>query len=405
MEDPTPAENQDGFRLIRQHTVTPIAVGEIFNTICDCQHADRRAADRLHPHDGRARRRHHAPARASRTSPSCYQVRTGSTAPPTCRRCAWARRCISTRGCTTSASRSTCGTRAETDAVFPHAYCFEDGYLHPGDAPGHGVDIDEALAAKLSVPTERAAGEPPGGRLDVELVSRSRRPRSSRPVRTSGRRKQPAPMSAVPAPSNVPTWKPPIQYAPDSRTTTAAAHRASLRHRRRARATAGFRSSVAPSRRVGLEVPGLAARLLEQAHALDAHRAIDRLAHVVDRRAGRPPRRSAPPSRRRCGPRVSAVTSIVDRAAPPRRSRTRRATRVSGSGCASGISSAVRLAAWIAAMRATPSTSPLFADPARIASSVAGCIAMRPPARAIRLRDILAGDVDHVRLTRRHQNG
>ena len=23
-----------------------------------------------------------------------------------------------------------------------------DGYLHPGDAPGHGVEIDEALAAK-----------------------------------------------------------------------------------------------------------------------------------------------------------------------------------------------------------------------------------------------------------------
>ena len=31
---------------------------------------------------------------------------------------------------------------------------FEDGCLHPGDAPGHGVDIDEALAAKY--PYERA---------------------------------------------------------------------------------------------------------------------------------------------------------------------------------------------------------------------------------------------------------
>ena len=36
----------------------------------------------------------------------------------------------------------------ETDAVFPHAYRFEDGYLHPGDVPGLGVDIDETLAAK-----------------------------------------------------------------------------------------------------------------------------------------------------------------------------------------------------------------------------------------------------------------
>ena len=37
MEDPSPAEQQEGFRLIRQHTTTPIAVGEVFNSICDCQ--------------------------------------------------------------------------------------------------------------------------------------------------------------------------------------------------------------------------------------------------------------------------------------------------------------------------------------------------------------------------------
>ncbi len=37
----------------------------------------------------------------------------------------------------------------ETDRVFPHAYVFGDGALHPGDAPGLGVDIDEALAAKF----------------------------------------------------------------------------------------------------------------------------------------------------------------------------------------------------------------------------------------------------------------
>ncbi|MET0887974.1 MAG: D-mannonate dehydratase ManD, partial [Mycetocola sp.] len=37
MEDPTPAEDQSAFRLIRQHTTTPIAVGEVFNSIWDCQ--------------------------------------------------------------------------------------------------------------------------------------------------------------------------------------------------------------------------------------------------------------------------------------------------------------------------------------------------------------------------------
>ena len=38
MEDPTPAENQESFRLIRQHTTTPIAVGEVLNSIWDVQH-------------------------------------------------------------------------------------------------------------------------------------------------------------------------------------------------------------------------------------------------------------------------------------------------------------------------------------------------------------------------------
>ena len=36
----------------------------------------------------------------------------------------------------------------ETDAVFPHAYTFGVGLMHPGEAPGLGVDIDLARAAK-----------------------------------------------------------------------------------------------------------------------------------------------------------------------------------------------------------------------------------------------------------------
>ena len=37
LEDATPAENQASFRLIRQHTTTPLAVGEVFNSIWDCK--------------------------------------------------------------------------------------------------------------------------------------------------------------------------------------------------------------------------------------------------------------------------------------------------------------------------------------------------------------------------------
>src|SRR6266511_603555 len=33
----------------------------------------------------------------------------------------------------------------ETDQVFPHSYAFDRGAMHPGDAPGLGIDIDETL--------------------------------------------------------------------------------------------------------------------------------------------------------------------------------------------------------------------------------------------------------------------
>jgi mannonate dehydratase len=43
---------------------------------------------------------------------------------------------------------------AETDKVFLHAYTYENGLMHPGEASGLGVDIDEALAARY--PYQRA---------------------------------------------------------------------------------------------------------------------------------------------------------------------------------------------------------------------------------------------------------
>ncbi len=35
LEDPVTAELQEGFRIIRQHTTTPLAVGEVFNSVWD----------------------------------------------------------------------------------------------------------------------------------------------------------------------------------------------------------------------------------------------------------------------------------------------------------------------------------------------------------------------------------
>ena len=72
----------------------------------------------------------------------------------------------------------------ETLEVFPHGYTFADGYMHPSDTPGHGVDFDEALASNISV----RASLPPGQSEDrwdavglVALSSPARRDRRGDP--------------------------------------------------------------------------------------------------------------------------------------------------------------------------------------------------------------------------------
>jgi len=147
MEDPTPAENQEAFRLIRQHTTTPIAVGEIFNSIWDAkdliqnQLIDYIRATVVHAGGITHLRRIAALA-------DLYQVRTGchgatDLSPVTMAAALHFGLSIPNFG-VQEYMRHT----AETDAVFPHAYSFAGGLMHPGDAPGLGIEIDEALAAK-----------------------------------------------------------------------------------------------------------------------------------------------------------------------------------------------------------------------------------------------------------------
>ncbi|HSK41255.1 MAG TPA: D-mannonate dehydratase ManD [Arenibaculum sp.] len=147
MEDPTPAENQEAFRLIRRHTVTPVAVGEVFNSIWDCKDLiQEQLIDYIRTSVVHAGGITHL--RRIAELAALYQVRTGSHGAtdlsPVCMGAAlhfglW----VPNFGIQEHMAHC-----PETDAVFPHAYTFDDGYMHPGDTPGHGVDIDEDLAAR-----------------------------------------------------------------------------------------------------------------------------------------------------------------------------------------------------------------------------------------------------------------
>ncbi|WP_439510659.1 D-mannonate dehydratase ManD [Marinimicrobium koreense] len=147
LEDSVPAENQESFRLIRQHTTTPLAVGEIFNSIFDCQQLiTEQLIDYIRTTVVHAGGITHL--RRIANLADLYQVRTGSHGAtdlsPVCMGAAlhfdtW----VPNFGIQEYMRHT-----EQTDEVFPHDYRFDKGYLYAGSAPGHGVDIDEKLAAK-----------------------------------------------------------------------------------------------------------------------------------------------------------------------------------------------------------------------------------------------------------------
>lgn len=153
MEDAVPAENQEGFKLIRQHTTTPIAVGEVFNSIHDCRELiENQLIDYIRTtlvHGGGITH-----LRRIADLAGLYHVRTGfhgaTDLSPVCMGAAlhfdyW----VPNFGIQEHMPHSEL-----MESVFTRAYEFDRGYFTPGEAPGHGVDIDEELAAKY--PYKRA---------------------------------------------------------------------------------------------------------------------------------------------------------------------------------------------------------------------------------------------------------
>ena len=153
LEDAVPAEYQAGFRTIRQNTVTPLAVGEIFNTIWDCKELlEEQLIDYIRTSVVHAGGITHL--RRIADFASLFHVRTGchgaTDLSPICMGAAlhfdlW----VPNFGIQEYMRHS-----EETNAVFPHSYSFSNGYMYPGETAGHGVDINEKLAAKY--PYQRA---------------------------------------------------------------------------------------------------------------------------------------------------------------------------------------------------------------------------------------------------------
>ena len=147
IEDPTPAEDQEAFRTIRQHTTTPIAVGEVFNSIWDCQHLiTERLIDYIRASVSHAGGITHL--RKIFDLAALYGVRTGSHGAGDLSPVSFAAALHLDLTVPNFGIQGYMGHLDPAGEVFKTNYSFEDGLMHPGTAPGLGVEIDEEAAAK-----------------------------------------------------------------------------------------------------------------------------------------------------------------------------------------------------------------------------------------------------------------
>ncbi|WP_315097774.1 D-mannonate dehydratase ManD [uncultured Cellulomonas sp.] len=145
LEDCTPAENQEALRLVRQHTTTPLAIGEIFNTVWDFQALIKeqlidyvRAAS---THFGGI-----SPLRKVMDYAAQYQIKSGFHGPTDISPVGLAAQMHVGLAIHNFGIQEYMPHGSRTNSVFQQSFTFTDGYLHPGDLPGLGVelDVDEA---------------------------------------------------------------------------------------------------------------------------------------------------------------------------------------------------------------------------------------------------------------------
>ncbi len=153
LEDPLRPEYKESFRLIRQHSTTPIAMGELFNTLWDCvdlikeQLIDFIRCDLGHIGGITNARKVAALAEA-------FQVKTawhgpGDIAPPTHAANVHVDVSIPNFGIQEMVFFSD-----PASEVMPGAPEFKDGYMMVSDKPGLGTDVNEELAKRY--PYKRA---------------------------------------------------------------------------------------------------------------------------------------------------------------------------------------------------------------------------------------------------------
>lgn len=152
LEDCTPAENQDALRLVRQHTTTPLAIGEVFNTVWDYQTLIReQLIDYVRSavtHTGGL-----TPMRKILDFAAQYQIRSGMHGPTDISPVGMAAAMHLGLAIHNFGIQEYMRHGDRTNEVFEQSFTFVDGLLHPGEQPGLGVSLNVDLAGKYPYQT------------------------------------------------------------------------------------------------------------------------------------------------------------------------------------------------------------------------------------------------------------
>ncbi|MEV7626738.1 D-mannonate dehydratase ManD [Actinoplanes sp. NPDC089786] len=145
LEDCTPAEDQEALRLVRQHTTTPLAIGEVFNSVYDYR---RLIADRLIDYVRSAVTHTGGITHLKRILEYAgqYGIKSGIHGPTDISPVGMAAALHLGLAVHNFGIQEYMKHGARTDLVFEQSFSFTDGLMHPGSSPGLGVrlSLDEA---------------------------------------------------------------------------------------------------------------------------------------------------------------------------------------------------------------------------------------------------------------------
>lgn len=150
LEDPTPAEDQDALKYLRQHSTVPIAIGEVFNSIWDCNKLiENELIDFIRVAATYAGGITHVKRIVDLAG--LHHVRTGfHGAPSHSPLCMAAHAHLNAWAPNFGIQEYLVLGTAECNSLFPSEHKLDNGLFYVSDAPGLGVDFDEKEAGRYS---------------------------------------------------------------------------------------------------------------------------------------------------------------------------------------------------------------------------------------------------------------